>query len=113
MDEVGKRLQETSENCTKYYEAWSKDKKNPETRETLQEAIHELRKVASRLEIEVAVSERDEMTDRPLPIPSHRSNQRGNKGQGNGNNAGGGEGQGKPARKLPPRKNRQTKPKDE
>lgn len=72
MDEIETRLRETSENCFKSYEAWRKDQKNSNVRETLQEAIHELRKVASRLEIELAVSERNEMTQKPIPIPPHR-----------------------------------------
>lgn len=76
MDEVEQRLRETSDNCIKAYEVWGKSRKNLEARETLQEAVHELRKVAARLEIEVAVSERDEMAQRPIPIPPHRSSRR-------------------------------------
>ena len=72
MDEIEQRLRETSENCFKSYEAWRKDQKNGSVRETLQDAIHELRKVASRLEIELAVSERNELTQKPIPIPPHR-----------------------------------------
>lgn len=72
MDEIEKRLRETSENCFKSYEAWRKDQKSGEVRESLQDAIHELRKVASRLEIELAVSERNEMAQKPIPIPPHR-----------------------------------------
>lgn len=72
MDEVEKRLRETSDNCFKAYEVWSKDQKNGSARENLQESIHELRKVASRLEIELAVSERNEMAQKPIPIPPHR-----------------------------------------
>ncbi|MBP7721836.1 MAG: hypothetical protein KA155_04800 [Alphaproteobacteria bacterium] len=72
MDEIEKRLRETSENCFKSYEAWRKEQKNGPVRESLQDAIHELRKVASRLEIELAVSERNEMAQKPIPIPPHR-----------------------------------------
>ncbi|MGB1076956.1 MAG: hypothetical protein ACPG05_01505 [Bdellovibrionales bacterium] len=72
MDELATRLKEASDNCMKSYEAWSKDKKSASVREPLQEAVHELRKVAARLEIEVAVSERD-ANGKPLPIPGHRS----------------------------------------
>lgn len=72
MDEIEKRLRETSDACFKSYEGWRKDQKNGEARESLQDAIHELRKVASRLEIELAVSERNEMAQRPIPIPPHR-----------------------------------------
>ena len=73
MDDIKKRLQDSTEACLKSYEAWDA-KKETETRETLQESIHELRKVASRLEIEIAISERNNTNSTPLPIPSHRSN---------------------------------------
>lgn len=76
MDEIETRLREAAENCIKAYESWSKQKKSPAEREKLQEATHELRKVAARLEIEIAVSERDDMTQRPIPIPPHRSSSR-------------------------------------
>lgn len=73
MSEIKERLQETVDACLKSYEAWDADKKGSETRENLQESIHDLRKVASRLEIEIAISERDNMSSKPLPIPPHRS----------------------------------------
>ena len=76
MDEIETRLKEAADNCIKAYESWSGQKKNHEARERLQEATHELRKVAARLEIEIAVSERDDMTSRPIPIPPHRSSNR-------------------------------------
>lgn len=76
MDEIEKRLRDTSDTCFTCYEAWLKNKKDPGAREALLEAVHEVRKVASRLEIELAVSERDEMTQRPIPIPPHRDAQR-------------------------------------
>lgn len=73
MDEIHTRLRETSQNCLKAYEEWSGKKKDLKAQEVLHSAIHELRKVSSRLEIELAVNERDQMTSRPLPIPSHRA----------------------------------------
>lgn len=73
MDEIEQRLKDTAEATILAYEVWGKSKKNAEARERLQEAVHELRKVAARLEIEVAVSERDEMTQRPIPVPPHRA----------------------------------------
>lgn len=76
MDEIQKRLSETSEACIKSYEAWRKDQKDGSVRETLMEAVHELRKVAARLEIEIAISERDEMAAKPIPIPPHRSSRK-------------------------------------
>lgn len=72
-DEIKARLEETSATCVKTFVAWRDDEKNSKTREELQEAIHELRKVASRLEIELAVSERKNSTSKPIPIPAHRS----------------------------------------
>lgn len=72
-DDIKTRLQEGTVACLKSYESWNEDRKNVETRENLQETIHELRKITSRLEIEIAISERQEMTNKPLPIPPHRS----------------------------------------
>lgn len=73
MDEIQARLQETLQNCLKAYVAWVNNKKDAKSQEDLHIAIHESRKVYSRLEIELAISERDQMTSKPLPIPSHRS----------------------------------------
>lgn len=73
MDDVKKRLEESTAACLKCYEAWS-EKKGTDNREALQDTIHEVRKVASRLEIEIAISERNTMNEKPLPIPAHRSN---------------------------------------
>ena len=49
MDEIEKRLREGSENCFNHYEAWKTNQKDSKARESLQESIHELRKIASRL----------------------------------------------------------------
>lgn len=73
MSDIKKRLQDGIDVCLKNYEKWDGDKKSSEAREALQESIHEIRKVASRLEIEIAVSERDSMSGKPIPIPPHRS----------------------------------------
>ena len=73
MDDMKERLKTCSEGCFEKYEAWDA-KKGTDTREALQEAIHDLRKVASRLEIEIALSEREKRSDNPIPIPAHRSN---------------------------------------
>lgn len=72
MDEIKQRLQENSQTCLTCYEKWAGDKKNGAARESLLESIHELRKVASRLEIELAVSERNENAQKRIPIPPHR-----------------------------------------
>ncbi len=76
MDEIEQRLRDTSEACVKSYAAWNSGKKNADHREALLEAVHELRKVAARLEIELAVSERQEVMGRHIPIPPHRSSTR-------------------------------------
>lgn len=98
MDDTLGRLRATSDECVKAYDTWASDKNNEGKREELQEAIHELRKVASRMEIDVAVSERQGQSHKQIPVPAHRST-RGNKGDGNTNiledrggddNAGGG-----------------------
>lgn len=73
MDEIKQRLVQASDACVKAFEKWSSDQKNGGARETLQDTIHELRKVASRLEIELAISERDQNAAKPIPIPPHRA----------------------------------------
>lgn len=73
MDEIEKRLRETTDACIKSFESWHKANKSLEAREELMETMHEVRKVISRLEIEIAISERDRLGSRPIPIPPHRS----------------------------------------
>lgn len=73
MEDIAKRLRDATDSCLVSYGLWSDDRKNSGVREKLMEAVHELRKVAARLEIDMAVSERDEMASKPLPIPPHRS----------------------------------------
>lgn len=75
QQDVQQRLKDATENCLLCYEGWTKDKKDSKAREKIMEAVHELRKVAARLEIEIAVSERDQMASNPIPIPPHRSSQ--------------------------------------
>lgn len=76
MSDIKERLKQATDTCVSSYETWEKDKKNTQVRETLMEAVHELRKAAARLEIELAISERDQMASKPLPIPPHRSSRR-------------------------------------
>ena len=76
MDEIEKRLREATDACITSYDAWRKQPKEGTVREKLMESVHELRKVAARLEIEIAISERDEMAARPIPIPPHRASRR-------------------------------------
>ncbi len=105
MDEVAQRLKETSDACMKAYDTWSKAQSNVEHREALAESVHELRKVASRLEIQMAVSERDESVAERISIPEHKARKRrgpevsdddvgnSNDDGGNGGNRSGGNGQ--------------------
>jgi hypothetical protein len=76
MEEIEKRLRESTDTFIKSFENWVSKSKNLESREALMEAMHEVRKVVSRVEIEIAISERDRLGSRPLPIPSHRSQRR-------------------------------------
>lgn len=108
MDDIEKRLRDVADNCVKAYLQWHTAKKDAESREVLQDAIHELRKVSARLEIEIAVSERDEMALRPIPIPPHRATRkRQGEDDDNGDNAGnfneGGNGGGGGERPAAPR----------
>jgi len=80
MDEIEKRLRETTDACISSFEAWIKNNKNLDSREALMDSMHEVRKVISRVEIEIAISERDRLGARPLPIPPHRSSRRPNEG---------------------------------
>lgn len=73
MSDIKQRLQETADKCLKSYAVWDEKKSDSESRENLQESIHDLRKVASRLEIEIAISERKNASGKPIPIPPHRS----------------------------------------
>lgn len=109
MDEIKKRLQETADKCLSCYEAWNKDQKDAPAREALIEAIHEIRKVASRLEIELAISERDEMAQKPIPIPPHRdahrrSHDSDGDSRGNRSERSGAKKTSKPRRRPPNRK---------
>lgn len=93
MDEIEQRLRDVSDSCVKAYLAWAGNKKDPDLREDLQDAIHEMRKISARLEIEIAVNERGDMASRPIPTPPHRSTRKrgeedGDNGNGNGNTLG-------------------------
>ena len=76
MEEIEKRLRESTDACIKSFENWLKQNKNLESRESLMEAVHEVRKVVARVEIEIAISERDRLGSRPIPIPPHRSSRK-------------------------------------
>lgn len=67
------RLKETSASCLESYQAWNTNKKDSKAYEDLGSAVHELRKVASRLEIEMAISERDSGVQKPITPPMHKT----------------------------------------
>ena len=71
-DEIKQRLQDSSAKCVKAYEAWCADKKSEAAAQTLHDAVHELRKVASRLEIELVSSKRDTGGKNSMSTPKHR-----------------------------------------
>ncbi len=95
MEDIEKRLRESTDVCIKSFENWTKQAKSLEARETLMEAMHEVRKVISRVEIEIAISERDRLGSRPIPIPPHRSSNKRGQGEdgGEGDDEGFDEGQ--------------------
>ncbi len=76
-EDIQTRLEDTSKNCLEAYNVWNEKKQDKKAQGDLHSAIHELRKVSSRLEIELAISEREHITSKPIPIPSHRSNNKG------------------------------------
>jgi hypothetical protein len=76
MDEIKQRLKEASDACVAKFEAWRAKGGDHAAREALQDAVHELRKVASRIEIELAVSDRKQQGNEPIPIPAHRAARR-------------------------------------
>ncbi len=116
MDNIQERLKETSQICLDAFISWETKKKDLKAQEELHAAIHELRRVSSRLEIELAMSERSQVTAKPLPIPAHRSNMKGDVGailENNNNDAANKKSKGsslaqnmhKSKRRRPPNKN--------
>ncbi|MAF97855.1 MAG: hypothetical protein CMH26_04395 [Micavibrio sp.] len=86
-EDVKVRLQESAAACLTAYDSWVSNKKDSSARESLQTSVHELRKVASRLEIDMAVSDRDEGSRKQIPIPAHRdARKRKSNKDNNGNN---------------------------
>ncbi len=55
--DIEQRLRETSEHCFNCYQKWLDNKKDGALRSALEDAVHELRKTASRIEIELAVGD--------------------------------------------------------
>lgn len=75
-EDIKQRLKDASEACIKTFDAWRSKPGDHSAREALQEAVHELRKVGARLEIELAVSDRKAQGNEPIPIPAHRAARR-------------------------------------
>ncbi|WP_041785121.1 hypothetical protein [Rhodospirillum centenum] len=66
------RMATAAQTCAELYRTW---KANPADAgiQGLDDALHELRRVIARMEIEMSASRREEQ--RPIPIPSYRTNQ--------------------------------------
>lgn len=73
MDEFEERLVRTVEGCKESYSAWRANPADVPLREKLMEHMHDLRRVAARLEIELAVADRNAARAKPIPIPAHRA----------------------------------------
>jgi hypothetical protein len=64
------RLRETASRCISHYEQW---RGGGDGEGDLTNALHELRRVLARIEIELAASHADEGAQRAIPIPLHRA----------------------------------------
>ncbi|TWB40570.1 hypothetical protein [Nitrospirillum pindoramense] len=68
------RMTAAAQRSAEAYTAW---KANPEGgMQGLTDALHELRKVIARMEIEMSASRKEEHAARPIPIPYHRAQRR-------------------------------------
>ncbi len=72
-EKTAERFANRSENFFKAYEAWEKEQLCSEKRDDLRKALHSMRKVLARVEIEMALSESKERAKNPMPIPTHRT----------------------------------------
>lgn len=75
IDAVEARLRETARGCLSAYRGW-RQIPSEGTIQSLHDAVHDLRKVLARLEIDMSASRRDEQVMRPIPIPTHRAARR-------------------------------------
>ena len=66
------RMDAAAKSCAELYRAW-KANGGEEGMQALADALHEMRKVMARMEIEMSASRREEQ--RPVPIPAYRTNQ--------------------------------------
>ncbi|PCI01764.1 MAG: hypothetical protein COB76_00480 [Alphaproteobacteria bacterium] len=70
---VEQRLQETAATCLSSLEAWKENLKDDDAKAKLQNAVHELRKVCARLEVDIAMNDRTNTNAKRIPIPEHKS----------------------------------------
>ena len=70
---IEERLKNNTSELFEALEAWRDAKLDDEARQRLRDTIHELHRIAARLEIDMAVAERDEQAKKPIPIPGHRA----------------------------------------
>lgn len=112
MEDIQNRLSETGAACLSAFEAWDKSKSDEKAKEALNEAVHELRKVAARIEIEMAVSERDPKKNKRIPIPEHRDAVKGGKAQQGASNDDAGGASEEVTKSVKPLRRRTTKAAD-
>lgn len=72
VDGTEARLRETARGCLVAYRGW-RTTPGETSIQTLNDAVHELRKVLARIEIDMSASRREEQGQRPIPIPPHRA----------------------------------------
>ena len=72
VDAVEARLRETARGCLVAYRGWRQATGEAST-QSLNDAVHELRKVLARIEIDMSASRREEQGLRPIPVPAHRA----------------------------------------
>ena len=72
VDAIEARLRETARACLVAYRGWRQGPAETGL-QTLNDAVHDLRKVLARIEIDMSASRREEQALRPIPVPQHRA----------------------------------------
>ncbi len=72
VDAIEARLRETARGCLVAYRSWRQTPGETSV-QTLNDAVHELRKALARVEIDLSASRREEPSMRPIPVPAHRA----------------------------------------
>ena len=70
---VEQRLQESAAACLSSLSEWKKNLKDDDAKQALLGAVHDLRKVRARLEVDVAMNDRTNTNAKHIPIPEHKS----------------------------------------